>query len=578
MKVKFNQFKTKLTRNSDSKGSNIMKKNRKLTALLVAACMTIPMAATTFTVPMMASGATTTITLSEENSSLQAYQIFKGTYANGALGVTDWGDAFAGNPQNFVNALKADNAVFGNGDANIFKDATTAIDVADVLGEHSAHDSNVAKEFVRLAKKNIQADRFVQGKKTENNKTTIDLDDGYYLFADNENPTSDVWSFGLLKVVGNGAGSDVSEKRALPIVTKQVREAETDSYADYADCEIGEYANFKITCSIPASDDNLEYYLAYYLEIQDALGDAFNTPEDIKIKFGDDSEISLSNTITTDTEISDKEYYYSLNNNDITIKMENVKAYAGKDIVLTYKAKLNSSAQTGNNAFESDETQNINSVKIKYTNNPYNVWDPKTENTCDIPDGNNITTDESTDAIAKVFTYQLDIHKFATDNPNGWLAGATFVLRDSDDNNADYLIKDGNGNWYWDNDENKAEKFTSDNVKNISIKGLDSDTTYYLEETVAPGGYNKLTNRTAVTINATFNTTADLTDLTLNSKSDTGNKDTGIVTLDVENKKGATLPETGGIGTKIFYILGGTLVIGSGAALVIKKRMGKDEE
>ena len=92
MKVKFKQFKTKSTRNSDSKGSNIMKKNRKLTALLVAACMTIPMAATTFTVPMVASGVD--ITLSEENSSLEAYQIFKGTYSEGKLGVSGWGDAF----------------------------------------------------------------------------------------------------------------------------------------------------------------------------------------------------------------------------------------------------------------------------------------------------------------------------------------------------------------------------------------------------------------------------------------------------------------------------------------------------
>ena len=56
------------------------------------------------------------------------------------------------------------------------------------------------------------------------------------------------------------------------------------------------------------------------------------------------------------------------------------------------------------------------------------------------------------------------------------------------------------------------------------------------------------------------------------------NCNNGKVQIKIANSQGATLPSTGGIGTKIFYILGGTLVIGSGAALVIKKRMGKDEE
>ncbi|MBR6669913.1 MAG: hypothetical protein IKL31_04095, partial [Ruminococcus sp.] len=85
MKVKFNQFKTKSTQSSDSKGSNSMKKNRKLTALLVAACMTLPMAATTFTVPMVASAGNITITgYTNQNddtaNNMTAYQVFTGSY------------------------------------------------------------------------------------------------------------------------------------------------------------------------------------------------------------------------------------------------------------------------------------------------------------------------------------------------------------------------------------------------------------------------------------------------------------------------------------------------------------------
>lgn len=566
MKVKFNQFKTKSTRNSDSKGSNIMKKNRKLTALLVAACMTIPMAATTFTVPMMASGATD-ITLSEENSSLEAYQIFKGTYANGVLGVTDWGDAFGGNPQNFLNALKTDNAVFGSGENNIFKNAITAIDVADVLGKHSAHDSNVAKEFVRVAYEIIQSDQYIKGKYTDGSTTKISLEDGYYMFADPKDSTVDVRSFGLLKVVGNGAGSDVSEKRALPTVTKQVREAGTDSYADYADCEIGEEVQFQITCKIPESNDNLEYYSAYYLEIQDTLGEAFDTPTEVTLTI--DSETLQTNSGNVVNNSKNKEYKYELTGNDIKITMEDVKDYAGKDIVLTYKAKLNGNAQTGNNAFD-NKTQNINSVKLIHSNNPYEIWQHGDDDAIKYPTG----TATSTDAIAKVFTYQLDIHKFATNNTQGHLAGAKFKLLNKDKNK--YLYMNSNVIEWVALNSNDATVFESTDSENISIKGLDADT-YYLEETEAPAGYNKLTDKIQVKIDATFDS-SELETLELNETDSTGDAATGIVTLDVENKQGAQLPETGGIGTKIFYVLGGTLVIGSGAALVIKKRMGKDEE
>ena len=100
----------------------------------------------------------------------------------------------------------------------------------------------------------------------------------------------------------------------------------------------------------------------------------------------------------------------------------------------------------------------------------------------------------------------------------------------------------------------------------IAVEGLDADT-YYLEETKAPGGYNKLAGPVEVEISHTV--TDEGVHMTHTLKQDT----TNVEKVEIENKSGTELPETGGIGTTIFYVLGSILVIGAVVLLITKKRM-----
>lgn len=86
--------------------------------------------------------------------------------------------------------------------------------------------------------------------------------------------------------------------------------------------------------------------------------------------------------------------------------------------------------------------------------------------------------------------------------------------------------------------------------------------TYYLEETVAPAGYNILTARQAVTISS------DADDHTNGIQNDT----TAVI-----NNAGALLPSTGGMGTTLFYVIGGLLVVCAAVLLVTRKRMRRAE-
>ena len=103
-------------------------------------------------------------------------------------------------------------------------------------------------------------------------------------------------------------------------------------------------------------------------------------------------------------------------------------------------------------------------------------------------------------------------------------------------------------------------EITTDATGKFTIKGLDADT-YYLTETAAPAGYNKLAGPVTIVIgeNGVVNGTTEAPQ--------------GVDEVKVLNQSGAELPSTGGIGTTIFYVLGGVLVVGAAVLLVTKKRM-----
>ena len=114
------------------------------------------------------------------------------------------------------------------------------------------------------------------------------------------------------------------------------------------------------------------------------------------------------------------------------------------------------------------------------------------------------------------------------------------------------LLSNDNTGYYKDDTGSADTTIDINSSAGCNVRGL-APGTYYLEEVVVPGGYNKLAERQAVTV-TTGQTTA--------------------VTVTVINNAGTELPSTGGMGTTVFYILGAVLVIGAGVVLAARRRVG----
>ena len=493
---------------------------KKLMALLAALTLALAMA-----VPAFAATTTYTITINNGTGTYAAYQIFKGDLHDNTLSNIQWGD----------NVTPTGQTAFGNAE----------------LKAKSITDEAKAKAFA------VEVANYLTDTAAGTGTTSITVfSPGYYLIKNATVGEGEVFTDYILQVVKDVA---VNPKSGKPTLNKEIKHNDDGAWGVVGDNQIGDTVEFRTITTVPNVSGYSKYEYVIHDEMSAGLTSNVNSNDDVTIKVNDTTELDKTYyTVTVDT----------ANANKFTVKVDVLKAiqdnkmYAGNELYTYYTGILNENAKVYNDGKQD------NKAYLEYSNNPHD----------------NTTTNKTPEKVVYDWTFKMEVNKVDGES-SATLADAKFVLSKNGSCSLGTIGDDGTPSTTTDLInliENSDGSYTvaptgyTGTVVNvmtagkITIKGLDDATEYYLYETKAPAGYNRLTDAVKFKITATYNPAGDSCASVTAAVNDVGQSG---VSVKVENNKGSSLPSTGGIGTTLFYVIGGGLMAVAAVLLVTKKRM-----
>lgn len=287
--------------------------------------------------------------------------------------------------------------------------------------------------------------------------------------------------------------------------------------ADDVSVELGQTVNFTLTGNVPDTTG----CIAYTYEMSDTMSDGLTFNKDVKVMIGT-SDVTAACTIS-----------YTDSGFTLSIPVLDYQDQVGETITVTYSADVNENAVAN--------VEN-NTAYLYYTNNP------------------NGSATSTPGQIVKVYSAEIVIDKYDTSDESTKLAGAEFVLYKTQANGSGaatvLYYKLDNGTVSWVTDQANATVVTTDENGAAKFEGLE-DGKYYLKEIKAPDGYNLLGTDVEITIAGS-----------------TAGTNLSYV-AGVANNTGTILPETGGMGTIVIYLVGTGMMIGAAVLVVLRRRMSK---
>ena len=370
--------------------------------------------------------------------------------------------------------------------------------------------------------------------------TVSGLTEGYYLVVAYEKASNATDFTKAPKLIAATTNISITEKNDYPKIKKEQKETTAEAYAhSNLKVKVGDTINYKVTVDVPANADMV-------IHVTDTMSAGLTyDPNSMLIQVGNGTAAATNENVTAVAKQSGDTFTwkYDIAANDNT---------RGKTVVFTFNGIVNKDAIV--------DTGKQNEVELVYGNTDYRIPDHVDYEiyatgalkydgaTADVGDGNVLTAKEGKQIKP--------------------LDGAHFKLQVKV-GSADWadlpVIKDGD--YYRPLDPNAATAETAQDIVTpangeIVLRGLDQENQYRLVETQAPSGYNLMNPAETSALS-----------LVQDTKTGTPVAITDPYQLKIANNQGTELPHTGGIGTTLFYVGGGILVLLAIVMLVTKKRM-----
>lgn len=567
-------------------------------AVVMAACAAIPMSSS------FSASAEDTYTVTIDNTvsgyTYAAYKIFSGNLSDGVLSNIQWAVA-----DKATDALDAAKDITLADASKPFAGCTSAADVAKVLGDATTTKSELAEKFA-AAMEPIFTTVAVEDDFDEDKYELILPTAGYYLIKNTDIPAASAdkgtsYTKFILRV--SETSTTVTPKTDAPTLEKKIWHNDTvaeptienaaptgEGWGDVGDNQIGDTVYYYTKTSVPdmSNYDTYKYIIRDQMSKGLTIGDVTNIVYVPKAAGASSIDIKANADIImgddADTTDFTETFYVSFADLKDVLKTNADGGY----IYTYYTATLNKDALVSNSA---NATQhNDNTAYLTYSNNPNHSGS-----------GDNETGDTPKDTV---YDWTLTFNGSKVDEKKDPLTGAGFTLYAGSGesvsadpiqlvavtnlDNVKNVTSDTNTNYYRiatadeiaDSSVKKVtEMLQSEGKTKFMILGLDDAKSYTLKETTTPATYNTGDDIVINKLNTTYNDDGnEMTALTADITNE-GVASTGVEnSVQIQNKKGSTLPSTGGIGTTMFYVGGGVLVAGAGVLLITKKRAKKDAE
>ncbi len=538
---------------------------KKLISGLLSVVMLLVMATTAFATDGSSTGSIT-IKNATVNESYSVYKVFDLTYSENGGNVA-YSYTASGENDAFLTALQGENSPF----------TLTATQVSNKYSVTLKADKDASAISTWLkGEENLLTQIGSTVKATENTVTFSNLPYGYYYVKSSLGTVVTLDStLKDVNVVDKNQGpswdnkNPDSEETPGKVIVNADGTKSTINSANY-----GDTVKFSVAVNAVSYAKNKagETKLVTYYHIKDTLGAGFDLDEkSIEVKVGN-------------TKLENGAYTVTKTNDGFTVDVPFGEKYGSNAVIeVTYSATVNKDAEIAGNG-------NLNTANFTYStddkndpsNPPYDPTNPKDPSYPSKP--TDPTYNEENQKTTTTYVYALGVKK--VDEKGNALKGAEFAVSLG---NTEIYAKatDTAGVYeYSASADGAVKQFQTDDNGILIIKGLAAGD-YNVKEVVAPEGYNLLKDAKTVTaaIDGTYSKTittyldenGNVTDQVTTSTK-TEDVSVEVAPLVVVNRAGTELPSTGGMGTTLFYALGGVLVTGAAILLVVKKRMERSSQ